>query len=342
MEGTDRAAKSELIMSVVGLYLDPVQRYPAEHYCLTIWGWLVSKYAERVRRLLDGLLGLFKERFEANQDFSHYSWAELKAAGLATDDSELHFVSEILSRCNLMRGGSPAAWGRPDKIEDVVELKDATEAIRWVAKEKYEEHLRYERGRKRLEMGLLPWGNDAEEDLSFSAGDGDMEADLDFTTIFISHSSKDRPLAKALVDCLEACLDLPEDAIRCTSVAGYSLAPGDAADEVLRDNLERCRVVIGLLTEESLKSMYVIMELGAAWGLRKTVCGVLADNVDFGRIPGPMSRLQAIKASDEAGVHSLLDAVASSTGHDLKKRVKCVQGVKAFVAATMSIAAKEK
>src|SRR5918992_5749359 len=53
-------------------------------------------------------------------------------------------------------------------------------------------------------------------------------------SIFISHSAKDVELVKAFVACLEACIEVPDTAIRCTSVPGYRLAPGDVSDDVLR------------------------------------------------------------------------------------------------------------
>ena len=342
MAGKDRAGKNQLIESVVGSYsyLDPVMVYPEDHYQLTLWGWLASKYADRVHRLIDGMLQFFRQRFEADPDFRSYSWAELKAAGLAPNDVEQHFISEILFRCGLMRGGSPNGWGRPGDIEEIIEVEGSNELILRVAGKTYQEQQREERGRKRIEAGLLPWGDDAVEDLLFS--DGTEEEELDFTMIFISHSSKDAALAKALVDCLEACMAVPEDAIRCTSVPGHMLDPGDATDEVLRDNLERCRVVIGLLSEESLKSAYVLMELGAAWGFRKVVCGVLTDDMEFSRVPGPMSRLNAIRATSEESIHGLLETIARATEFELKRRPKCVQAVKSFVAAAKGTTKKRK
>lgn len=104
----------------------------------------------------------------------------------------------------------------------------------------------------------------------------DTPVNSDFPKVFVSHAAKDAVFAKALVDCLEACLEIPDKTIRCTSVPGYRLAPGDDADEVLRDNLARCSVVLGLLTDDSLASGYVVMELGAAWGLKRTTCAILA------------------------------------------------------------------
>ena len=99
--------------------------------------------------------------------------------------------------------------------------------------------------------------------------------------IFISHSAKDVALATALVHCLEASLELPDGVLRCTSVHGYKLDPGDNADTSLRQSIEDCFVVVGLITPSSIQSGYVVMELGAAWGLRKKTYPVLGNGADF-------------------------------------------------------------
>src|SRR5262245_27537238 len=105
-------------------------------------------------------------------------------------------------------------------------------------------------------------------------------------------------------------------AIRCTSVPGHKLAPGDVSDEVLRDNLEQCAVVIGLLTDESLKSGYVIMELGAAWGLKKRTCALLARGVEFERMPGPLARVHGhgVKADSDHDIASVMEVIAEQAG----------------------------
>lgn len=149
--------------------------------------------------------------------------------------------------------------------------------------------------------------------------------------VFISHSAKDVAIIKALVDCIEACVEVPDKGIRCTSVPGYRLAPGDVADEVLRENLEQCSVVIGFLTEESLRSGYVIMELGAAWGLKKTTCALLAPGVDFKSMPGPLGRLHAVKADSAHDIAAVMEVIAERVGWPLRNRARSMSAVNGFV-----------
>ena len=134
--------------------------------------------------------------------------------------------------------------------------------------------------------------------------------------VFISHASGDATLAKAMIALLEAGLTITDRAIRCTSVPGYRLQPGDVAPDVLRENLAECDVVIGLLTDTSMESHFVMMELGAAWGHSKVACLLLAPSLPFTTLPGPFGNVHAIKMDDEPGLMELLDAVAGHTGCD--------------------------
>lgn len=149
--------------------------------------------------------------------------------------------------------------------------------------------------------------------------------------VFISHSGKDVALATALVHCLDKCLQLSDGDIRCTSVPGYRLDPGSDAHETLRTNLEQCKAVIGLLTDESLKSGFVFMELGAAWGLRKITYPLLGATIDFGRIPGPLATTHAIKVNSETDIAHLVDVIATSAGIIVHNRAKVTDAVRTFV-----------
>lgn len=151
--------------------------------------------------------------------------------------------------------------------------------------------------------------------------------------LFISHSAKDAALAKAFVDCVEQCVVAPDHAIRCTSVPGYKLEAGDVSDERLRDDLEHCSVVVGILTEASLQSGYVMMELGAAWAFRKVTCALLAPGLGYERMPGPTSRLHGIKADSDHDIAQLMQTLSTKTGWPLRNAAKVTAAVNALVAA---------
>ena len=135
------------------------------------------------------------------------------------------------------------------------------------------------------------------------------EHEMGTATVIVSHSSKDERAAKALVDCLERALVIPQGAVLCTSVPGYKLSVGDEADDILKGNLRACAVVIGLISRESLRSHYVVMELGASWVLGKATCPVLLAGVDFAELPGPLRSTHAARATERTDVANLIDVV---------------------------------
>ena len=94
--------------------------------------------------------------------------------------------------------------------------------------------------------------------------------------IFISHSSNDVQVAKLLVELLRKALNLKCDAIRCTSVDGYRMQAGVPGDERLRTEVHEAELLIGIITPASLRSAYVMSELGARWGAGKPMIPLLA------------------------------------------------------------------
>jgi hypothetical protein len=62
-------------------------------------------------------------------------------------------------------------------------------------------------------------------------------------------------------------------------VAGWmdesDIAAGDAMSKPLLDSLRRASAVIVLVSDRSLQSPWVLYELGAAWGMGKTIIPVL-------------------------------------------------------------------
>lgn len=153
----------------------------------------------------------------------------------------------------------------------------------------------------------------------------------DNISVFLSHSSKDEKLAYGLIDCISKSMVVPEGKIRCTSVPGFKLRAGDDADDTLRNNLEHASIVIGLLSEESLASGYVIMELGAAWGLKRTTCAILTPGVDFRMIPGPLAGKHAIRSTNESDIAALMEQMSHILGWPLRNRASMTEGIRRFV-----------
>ncbi len=150
-------------------------------------------------------------------------------------------------------------------------------------------------------------------------GGAEVGAKTKPTRLFVSHSSADVALARALVELLEATFNVPRKAILCTSVPNYKLTPGDDVPGTLRAHLQAADVVVGLITRASLAAKWVLLELGAAWAFEKRTCPLLAPGVDFSDLPGHFKDVHASSASSATDVHELLDLIESACGMPRKE-----------------------
>jgi hypothetical protein len=129
--------------------------------------------------------------------------------------------------------------------------------------------------------------------------------------VFISHSSTDYELAAMLVDLLGSSLNLPAEAIRCTSVEGHRLAGGAAIDSALRKDIRDCEAFIGLISATSIESAYVLFELGARWGAESHLLPLLAPTADAAILRGPLSGLNALSCLHAADLHQMVSEIAN-------------------------------
>ncbi len=129
-------------------------------------------------------------------------------------------------------------------------------------------------------------------------------------TLFISHSSADMPVAKALVELFEKALKLPARQIRCTSVDGYRLPVGADTNEQLRREVFVARAFIGVITPISMRSSYVLFELGARWGANKHLAPVIAGGADATILAGPLSSLNGLRLDRREQVIQLIQDVS--------------------------------
>ena len=125
--------------------------------------------------------------------------------------------------------------------------------------------------------------------------------------IFIIHSSDDQRLATALGSLLRGALDVGRhrDPVRCTSDPCYKSRSGHLPGPVLRKEIGKAGLVIGLLTPCALGSAWVLFEMGAAWGLERWLCPLLV-GLEHGRLPGPLAGQVARRGHVRADVVHLL------------------------------------
>jgi hypothetical protein len=137
--------------------------------------------------------------------------------------------------------------------------------------------------------------------------------------VLISHSSKDAALAQALIELLRSGLGLLATQIRCSSVDGYRLPAGVNTSDQLRKDIKTAKVLIGLLTPNSLSSTYVLFELGARWGAGLFMIPLLAGTTAE-EMRGPHAVLNALSCETEGQLIQLVEDV----GKELNANVQSV------------------
>jgi hypothetical protein len=132
--------------------------------------------------------------------------------------------------------------------------------------------------------------------------------------VFISHSSKDEGLARALINLIRSALPLPASDIRCTSVPGYKLPGGAETASQVRQELLAAPVFIGLVTEASLSSAYVLFELGARWGADRQLIPLMGPGISPQQLEGPISDINALSCKSASDLHMLIQQIAKALG----------------------------
>lgn len=127
--------------------------------------------------------------------------------------------------------------------------------------------------------------------------------------VFISHSSRNEQLARIVIEVLEAAL--PGIKIRCSSVDGYRLDAGGKFEGLIRSEVLLSRMLLALITPESIKSDYVLFELGARWGVGLWTIPLLANGATALMLPGPVSQLNALNCTSAPQMHQMIEKIAS-------------------------------
>ena len=149
--------------------------------------------------------------------------------------------------------------------------------------------------------------------------------------LFVSHSSADAGCAATLVDLVRAAMQISPEDIRCTSVPAYKLPAGTPADEALKMEAFESQVFVALLTPSSLKSTYVLFELGARWASGRRLCPVLTNGTVAEALRAPLKALHAINGTDEAEVSELLLLISQELKLPMNKPSTWHAQLKAYV-----------
>lgn len=132
--------------------------------------------------------------------------------------------------------------------------------------------------------------------------------------IFISHSSIDENIAKSIVSFLKEGIGIDKNSIFCSSVSGVNIKLGvNFNDYILSQLTDEKAVVIALITNSYFNSKFCLYEMGAAWGLCRTIIPVLFGDMKYGDLQDFIKHTQAIQADDKAGVNQLADHIRNTS-----------------------------
>jgi hypothetical protein len=129
--------------------------------------------------------------------------------------------------------------------------------------------------------------------------------------VFVSHATDDKWLATTICEKIEA--------IGATTFRDdRDIDGGDDIPETIRIQIKRSREIIVLLTPHSADRPWVLLEVGAAWGWRKSMrITPIMCHVDVDPIPGMIKSKKAIKINDCAMfLDELKQRVTSHNGDD--------------------------
>lgn len=143
------------------------------------------------------------------------------------------------------------------------------------------------------------------------------------TRFFISHKETDGVIAKATVELLLESLDISPDDVFCSSVPGHTLKFGTTIESQIRNGLCEGDVLIALLTKDSIRSTWVLFELGAAWALGRLAVPIMGLGLAYSDLPGSLAQYPCISLNEpETKVRSRLDEAIEQISTQLKVKRK--------------------
>ena len=112
--------------------------------------------------------------------------------------------------------------------------------------------------------------------------------------VFISHSEKDRWIARQMAA-------LIEERGRKHGIKAFldekDIQGGESIPDSIRKNIQECREFVVLLSRYSVKRPWVLIEIGAAWALEKRIVAI-TDKVTPEEMPAIIAPYKAIDLNE--------------------------------------------
>lgn len=137
--------------------------------------------------------------------------------------------------------------------------------------------------------------------------------------LFVSHADEDtEDIVKPLVEFLRHALRIERERVRCTSIPEYAHPLGDKTAETLRQEVTTARYVLGLISERSVESSWVLFELGARWGANAgNLIALVVPGARMKILPDPLKDPMAGRVDDAPRLRKLVTEMARGLGKEL-------------------------
>jgi len=143
--------------------------------------------------------------------------------------------------------------------------------------------------------------------------------------IFVSHAAADAEIAaKFKIDVENSFLGLCELFVSSNL---DSLQGGKEWMQVIKENLAKAKIFIGLLSPIALSRPWIYAEFGAGWIRDIPTISVCHSGLEKGQLPIPLSHFQALNLTDELHLEHLYSQISNAIGckvpqRDLKEDAK--------------------
>lgn len=126
-------------------------------------------------------------------------------------------------------------------------------------------------------------------------------------SIFISHATKDKELARAVVDFLEQGMGVPENEIFCSSLPEFGIPTGENFVSYMKGQMQKPVIVLLLLTPSYFKSNFCLCEMGAAWGMSHKIFPIIVPPLDYDDVKDVLLGTQVMKLDDDLKYNEIRD-----------------------------------
>ena len=153
--------------------------------------------------------------------------------------------------------------------------------------------------------------------------------------IFISHSSKDKPIITNFVEnILLVGMGFTLKDIAYTSEEAFGVEPGENISTYIKENIIGASMVLIMLSDNYRSSEVCLNEMGATWALQKKCVSVLLPGTSFDNLGWLTSLEKAVMINNKTQLSKLCETIAKQCGVEIKDRFTIAsQKIDGFIAS---------